>query len=256
MGNGFVEWFTRSYKGVIVGLVAFGAVVMVVLAFQSVAASEVSADAKAGPIPTFSSTPTLPTVTVDRDGEKPLHVLFAGDSLTGGLYSSEQANAFKWRMLATMQGTGPVDESNSALSGGTTLQVSEKYPVPSGLDLAVVELGTNDQGNQVPMDDFKKAYSELLAKVTASSDHVKIVCAGVWEANGGSESESVYDVQIRSLCGQAGGVFVSLRPIYTKPDVIGPAGTTVWQGAADDFHPNDKGHQLIADALLQRIVIQ
>jgi lysophospholipase L1-like esterase len=255
MGS-FIDWFSRSYKGVIIGLVAFGAVMMVVLALQHVNASRPAEGAVAGPVPTFSSTATFPTVSVKRDGDNSLHVLFAGDSLTGGLYASTQENAFKWRMLASMQQSGSVDESNSALSGGTTLQVSEKYPVPSGLDLAVVELGTNDQGNQVPMDTFTDSYSALLDKIRASSDHVKIVCAGVWEANGGSATESDYDVKIRSLCSQAGGVFVSLRQIYTKPDVIGPVGAKAWLGTADDFHPNDKGHQLIADALLQRIVIQ
>ncbi|WIE65967.1 SGNH/GDSL hydrolase family protein [Curtobacterium sp. MCLR17_036] len=255
MGS-FVSWFERSYKGIIVVLVAIMAVMMVVLAMQHVAASKPAAGTVAGPVPTFTSTPSTRTVTVTRDGETPLNVLFAGDSLTGGLYSSTQADAFKWRMLDSMEASGPVKEYNSALSGGTTLQVSDKYPVPSGLDLAVIELGTNDQGNQVPMDEFDDAYSALLQKVTDGSPDVQIVCAGVWEANGGEPGESAYDTSIRRLCAKAGGLFVSLRPIYTENDVIGPVGEPTWQGETDDFHPNDKGHKLIADALLQRIVIQ
>lgn len=256
MGNGFVEWFARSYKGIIVVLVAIFAAMMVVLAMQSVAASQVSADVTAAPIPTFSSTPTVPTVEVDRDGQAPLNVLFAGDSLTGGLSSSTQENGFKWRMLAEMQKTGPITEFNSALSGGTTLQVFNKYPVPANLDLAVIELGTNDSGNQIPQAQFRDAYSTLLDKVKAESPKVKIVCAGVWEGGGGTPGGSPYDISIRSLCTSAGGVFVPLQSIYTQPDVIGPAGAATWNGVTDDFHPNDRGHELIADALLKHITLK
>jgi lysophospholipase L1-like esterase len=252
----FIGWFERSYKGIIVVLVAIMAVMLVILAVQHVDASKPAAGTVAAPVPTFTSTPTTQTLTVKRDGDDPLNVLFAGDSLTGGLYSSTQDAAFKWRMLDSLEASGPVKEYNSALSGGTTLQVSDKYPVPSDLDLAVLELGTNDQGNQVPMDEFSDAYAALLAKVTADSPDVKIVCAGVWEANGGEPGESAYDTTIRRLCTDAGGLFVSLRSIYSESDVIGPVGQATWQGETDDFHPNDKGHQLIADALLKRIVIQ
>lgn len=255
MGS-FNSWVIRHYVGVIVGLVAFGAAMMVVLAFQNVAAARPSAAMTAGPIPTFTSTPSLRTVELNDVGDRTRNVLFAGDSLTGGLSSSTQEKGFKWQVLKHLEEAGPVKEYNSALSGGTTLQVSEKYPVPDDLDLAVIELGTNDSGNQIPIAQFRDAYSKLLDKVQVGSPDVQIICAGIWEGAGGTPGGSPYDIAIRSMCAKAGGVFVSLRDAYTNPDTIGPSGKETWNGVTDDFHPNDKGHEMIADAINARILTQ
>lgn len=241
-------------------LLAIAAASLVVLAHERVNATVPDAGLQAGPIPTYTTAP-VPPLTVKRNSGADLNVLFAGDSLTGGLYASTQGKAFKWLMLDSLNKSGPVQEFNSALVGGTTLQVSEKYAVPANLDLAVIELGTNDQGNQVPMAKFTASYQSLIDRVKAGSPHVTLECAGIWEANGGSPSESAYDVTIRDICEKAGGRFVSLRTIYQEGDTIGPAGEVSFNGTdntgtSDDFHPNDKGHEQIASALLNAISVQ
>lgn len=257
MGNSIRDatWFDHSAKYIALALLAVAVVALVVIAFARTSASGAPDGAAPRPMPTFSQAPdALRTVTVTpTDGT--LDVLFAGDSLTGGLYASDQANGFKWRMATVLEQSGPVKEYNSALSGGTTVQVSEEYDVPTGLDLAVVELGTNDLGNQVPLDEFRTVYSELLTKITVSNPGVPVVCAGVWEGNGGGPEGPTYDRVIEQACSDVDGVFVSLRALYQNPDTIGPAGQPAYLGTSDDFHPNDRGHELIAAALLERITL-
>jgi len=196
-----------------------------------------------------------PTVAPTRKNGAALRTLFAGDSLTGALYASQQKNGFKWLMLDQLQKSGPVQEFNSAITGGTTLDVSAKYEVPKGLDLAVVELGTNDLGKVTPLDQFGAAYGSLLDRITQGSPGVALVCAGVWEGNGGGPEGPTYDAVITDQCERHGGVFVSLRELYRDPATIGPAGLPAFTGKSDDFHPNDTGHRAIADALLARIKV-
>ena len=258
MGNsrGQASTMTRV-KYACLALLALAVVLLVYLAVARVGSSGPAAGATPRPLPTFGTPApsSPPAVTAERtDGT--LQVLFAGDSLTGGLYASEQSKGFKWLMLDQLAAGGPVEEFNSALSGGTTVQVSEQYPVPSGLDLAVVELGTNDLGNVVPLDEFRTSYAALIEKITAGSPDVALVCAGVWEGNGGGPEGPTYDRVIEQACTDAGGVFVSLRTIYQQSDTIGPVGLPAYLGTSDDFHPNDAGHAAIAAALLERITVQ
>lgn len=67
MGNGFTTWFSRSYKGIIIGLATFGVAMLVVIAMQHVAASAPAADSQAGPIPTYSSASSTVRVSILSD---------------------------------------------------------------------------------------------------------------------------------------------------------------------------------------------
>lgn len=194
--------------------------------------------------------PTVAPLTVKRTDGEPLRVLFAGDSLTGGLHASVQAKGFKWLMLSSIKKTGPVEEFSSALSGGTTLEVSGGYEVPMDLDLAVVELGTNDKAKATPIPEFQKAYVDLLNRVRAGSPKAVLVCAGVWEDVNGGPDSLPYNNVISKECTSRGGRFVTLTPIYKNRASIGPVGVPAYGGTSDSFHPNDTGHKAIADALL------
>lgn len=191
-------------------------------------------------------------VAVNWPAGGPLRALWAGDSLTGGLYASTQQNAYKWLMLAALQQHGRVQEYNTAVTGGTAVEVSKNYQVPSGLNLAVVELGTNDRAVNTPIADFTAAYDSLLTRITSGSPGVALVCAGIWEQKSG-QSTSAYNSVIQKTCTARGGQFVTLTPIYDKGDAIGPVGKPAYGGTSDDFHPNDTGHREIAQALLAQL---
>lgn len=206
-------------------------------------------------LPPAVTAPADQPVSVTRTPGAPLRVLFSGDSLTGGLHASTQATGFKWLMLDAIDDSGPVEEFSSALSGGTTVEVSNSYEVPGGLDLAVVELGTNDKAKATPIPEFRAAYVDLLNKITEKSPDVALVCAGVWEDVNGGPDAVPYNNVISTECAARDGRFVNLTPIYKDPATIGPVGVPAYGGVSDDFHPNDAGHRAIADLLLAAITI-
>lgn len=255
-----VTRFDRSAKFIALALLVAGVAVLVVIAFARTSSSSVLLAGAPRTLQqpgfvTATATATERTTVEVSPTDGRLHVLFAGDSLTGGLYASEESKGFKWRMISSLEDAAPVEEYNSAVSGGTTIQVSEWYDVPSGLDLAVVELGTNDIGNRVPLSAFQDAYEDLLSKITSANPGVPVLCAGVWEGNGGGPEGPQYDEIIERACADVGGQFVPLRTLYQDPTTIGPAGLPSYLGESDDFHPNDRGHELIASALLERVQV-
>jgi len=248
------NWLDRNVKHLCLAAFAVGVGALAVFAFNTVSNGTV-ATAEPRPNAVASRTPEpVPTVAVTRPAGRPLQVLFAGDSLSAGLYASEQAKAFKYVMIDTLDDGGPVKEFNNAISGGTTAQVSESYPVPTGLDLAVIELGTNDVGNGASLEDFTADYTTLITNVTTANPGVPLVCAGIWKGDGSPRVDD-FDATIKSTCEAAGGVYASLKSIYQAPANSGPEGVATFQGASDLFHPNDAGHAAIAERLLKRIAV-
>jgi hypothetical protein len=101
MGNGNSGWFARSYQGIIIALLAILAVVLVVLAMQHVSAARVSADAVAGPIPTFSSAPIASkkqpaaALTLLDQKDRPFTISVIGDS-TGAIDDNWVGQTAQW----------------------------------------------------------------------------------------------------------------------------------------------------------------
>ncbi|WP_213816168.1 SGNH/GDSL hydrolase family protein [Glaciihabitans sp. dw_435] len=195
-------------------------------------------------------TPTaLPVLDVPR-GLDPLKVLFIGDSLTGSLYASTEANGFRPLMVKAMKETGPVVAVEGHRNGGDTADVSELENLGTDQDLAVVELGTNDY-NVTTIEDFTTDYRAILAQIVASSPNVKLLCVGSWQQ---PDRGAPYDAVIKSECETQGGVYRSLQTLQTKEALRGPAGKTgVYGGTSDDFHPNDDGYAAIAELLVGAI---
>lgn len=201
--------------------------------------------------PTSSS---VPPFTIKRTPGEPLRVFITGDSLTGGLSASKQNLGFKWLVFDRLEKSGPVEEFNTHLSGGKTVEVAARFKeMPTDLDLAIIELGTNDLNDREPMADFRAAYDSLLDRVRAANPETPLLCAGVWQGGGGGPDDFPYDSSIQDICVEHGGQFVSLTELYRDPSTIGPAGLPAFEGLTDTFHPNDKGHRVIADALLARV---
>lgn len=200
--------------------------------------------ASAAPVPTQVSAPGPQTIV--RDGT-PLRVLFAGDSLTGSYFASSTEAGFRSRVATAL---GPVELTTAELADQTLTTVSRIVDVPTDLDLAVVELGTNDVGTKTPFGQFTNQYRELLAKITSTSPGAALICAGTWQDAGEG-----YDVVIEAECLAAGGRYVPLVHIFEANGTRGPAGTETPFGVSDTFHPNDSGHQQIADAILAALAV-
>lgn len=173
-----------------------------------------------------------------RPEGRPARVLFTGDSLAGGYYASSKDKAFPALVQAAI---GPVEVTQAALAHQTLTTVSRITDVPADLDLAVVELGTNDVGVPTPPADFDGQYTALLAKIKEKSPNAAVVCVSTWTPNG-----QTYDTLIRDACADVDGVFVSIIDENKNPANHGPAGVETEVGLSDTFHPNNAGHAAIA----------
>lgn len=191
-------------------------------------------------------------VRVGFPSDRPLKVLFAGDSLTVGFYASAEAKGFRQLVTAKLESRGEVQVELGSKAGGTLSTVGNQVSIPSGLDLAIVELGTNDVSTKTPLTEFAKQYGGLLRKIKAESPKVAILCVSAWQ---GATAGDPYNVAIREECTAKGGKYVDVNLVFAGPGNRGPAGLQTWVGVSDDFHPNDQGHRRLADAILERIKV-
>lgn len=159
-------------------------------------------------------------------------------------------------MRQRLKGDGPLQEVG-ADSDGTLAGVGD---VPSGLALAVVELGGQDVAG-TSVADFRTAYASVLQEVRAGSPDAVLLCAGLWKPAGLAQP---YDAAIEGACTAAGGTFVRLSDLYERTDTRGPAGRPTYAGdgadadapttvPGDDVLPNDTGHAAIAARMLNAL---
>lgn len=187
--------------------------------------------------------------------DRPLRVFYAGDSLGAGFHASVQANAYRPLVTARLQQFGEVEELRATKPADAPLfQIGNIQGIPeSGVDLAIVELGTNDVG-RTDLNLFQQQYTKVLEKLEDGSPGVHIICAGAWGFPG-EKGTDPYDKEIQEICESHGGRYIDLTDAFNSPEAYGPAGLPTWVGPSDNFHPNDKGHKLIADLILDRIKV-
>ncbi len=175
-----------------------------------------------------------------------LKVSIVSDSLGTGRYASSPDTRYRGLLLAALQARGAVSVEEAT---GTSSPGSTAVQVPPSLDLAVVELGTDDMAS-TDVNGFGQVYSALLKSIRLGSPDAALVCAGTWSADG-----QAFDDIIQQDCVREQGHFVSLRDLYDVSANRGPAGVAGYYGVSDDIAPNDAGHRAIAQALLQPLGI-
>lgn len=195
--------------------------------------------------PTATSTPTPATpglLRIPRDAAGNARVLITGDSLAAGFFASTEAQGFSSLVTGALGRVTPTTVSRAHETLSTVAGVTD---VPADLDLAVIELGTNDVGIPTPLADFEAQYAELVGRIRTASPDAAIVCTGTWTVDGAE-----YDGIIAGVCTANAGRYVFLADLFATPDFHGPSGRDTFVGPGDDFHPNDAGHRAIADAVL------
>lgn len=172
---------------------------------------------------------------------------FVGDSLTLGLYASSQDQAYPQLVAAALHARTVVQ----AVSGVAATSIDDQASPPTGVDMVVVELGTNDFDQ--PIGSFERHYRALIDRMRAAAPKARFVCLGVWRGSTDRSTRTgltpvAFDLAILHACP---GSFLSLTAMYMDPELHGPVGRSTWQGPADWFHPNDAGHRRLADTLIQ-----
>lgn len=200
-----------------------------------------------------SAAPTTKTPTASAPTpSKYERVLFAGDSLTVGRDANELPQSFRVRVADELRATGTKSITTIAKSGARLSYIAQSKKLPAKLDLALIELGTNDIRLKTPVKEFRVQYQNYMKKIKASSPGVKLVCLGVWHDPKAEITRSL-DLVIKDVCAQSGGSYVQLTDLYSKAGTKGPAGATTWNGTSDALHPNTYGHQAIATKLIHEL---
>lgn len=180
-------------------------------------------------------------------------VMFIGDSLLGGLYASQESATWSAHVISTLEselGIETVQAPRKDLPPGTPTSTSsfDLSRIPGDLGLAVVELGTNDAGDSVPLDIFAKQYSLILDRIRSTSPNSYLLCLSPWQPS------ADYTTIIVSACTERPRTsYVDISKFFDAPGMRGPAGQTTPFGISDDFHPNDAGHRAIADTVNQAL---
>lgn len=208
--------------------------------------------------PAPSSTAPSSTTPSSPPTAAPLRFAVIGDSLAFGSFATTAARSYRLLLVAALQRQQPVDlETGFRLVNVDRLSLARSLvAVPDDLDVAVLELGSNDARHGTSLTRFRQDYDAMLALVQQHSPHVQLVCMGTWwgrAATFAAGSAADYDGVISRLCRDHGGQFVGVRDLFDQPGLRGPAGRSTYRGRSDGYHPNDAGHAALARRLLPAV---
>ncbi|WP_420826366.1 SGNH/GDSL hydrolase family protein [Rhodococcus rhodochrous] len=202
-------------------------------------------------VSTYTTVPPRPVAPAPVLPAAPT-LLFYGGSLTAGSSTADDAMTFRGRITQAASRREPARIHVNAVSGIRTWSfLDQMRPVPAGIDLAVIELGTNDVGNTDPTA-FRGGYDAVVTKIRTANPDAGLLCIGTW---GPSARTKRYDYEIRESCREAGGTFVPISRFYAQSRFRGSAGASSGGQASDAFSPNQAGHEAIAGAILEVIVL-
>lgn len=196
--------------------------------------------------------PPAPVATYPR-------VLILGDSITWGSVASQPNFAYPYLTLQGLRSQNAANGSYPLVNGipgvntAGTITLLQQMQLAPVADLVIVELGTNDWGQNNPPATFQAQYVALLQLLVKSSTSATLIGLTLWQnptgANGLGQPASVYDQivmdAVMNKSGAAARATVDLGSLYVNPTYHSPT--------IDAYHPNNAGHQAIADAVLSAI---
>lgn len=163
-------------------------------------------------------------------------IAFFGDSVSVGFGASDRRRGYVARVSTWLRMRGNRVVTAVHAKGGVTVSYWEHAPMPKKLDVAVVELGTNDVRVGTPAAQFAQEYRTLTGRIRAANPKVQLLCLSVWPHRGGTSLEGVINAQIRAVCP---GTYVDITRLGDRWGIR----------SSDGFHPNDAGYRLIARAV-------
>lgn len=235
MGNGFVGWFNRSYKGIIVGLVAIMAIMLVILAMQHVNASKPAAGAEPRAIPTFGDSASTPRVAVIGDS-------YTACSGEGGCDSANYLVKLQrdlgWVFKPyAVGGTGYVNDGG----GQSTFGQRVDKVIDDNPDVVIVEGGRNDV---TQTEQLEVAAADVFKRLKAGLPDARIIVVGPIGTANSPDSELTARDKIKSAAKTAG-----------ISEFVDPIEDNWFSGAdasligSDGVHPTDDGHVYMATKL-------
>lgn len=234
MGN-FIDWFSRSYRTVILVLVAIMAIMLVVLAMQHVSASRPAAGAEPGPIPTFTS-----------EADTTVRAVFLGDSYVAGTGASTPSK--RWTSLVADDegwaeinlGQGATGYVSGGLGDGQQDQYASRIQKVKAANPDVVFVSGSQNDLTFPADQVAAAIRTTLTKIHKAVPDAHLVVVGPVNPGAIVAGTRANDKVVQDVAADLGATYISS---------IDPGSTFTEQGDywTDGQHPSDSGHQHIAD---------
>ena len=198
---------------------------------------------------------------VGSTGSAPLRVLVVGASVSHGVGASAPSHDYVsdlGRMLE--ERTGRTVDLTVWSRPGARVSNGDRWTLPPGQQVVIVHLITNDFIDATPLLAYQRNLNTLLGRLHATSPQASLLCLGAWEptyaVNGAGVPVLAYDSIEKGACTRHGGHFLSPSPIYQHAAWRGPTGRLTAFGPGDDFHPNNRGHLHLAEAILAQLEAQ
>lgn len=233
----------RRRRSRIAGALLCAALVLM-LAFLGTGAvgSARSVKVERSPVAAFEPVWKPPTVRPVAKPKPPVpyRIAFFGDSVSVGFGASDRRRGYVARVSDWLRANGKRVIQTVDAKGGVPVAFWAYTQMPTRLDAAVVELGTNDVRLGTPSTRFAQEYRTLTSRIRSAAPKVRLLCLSVWSHPGGASLDRVINAQIRAVCP---GTYVDITRLRNLPDIR----------SSDRFHPNDAGYRLIAQAVVAKL---
>lgn len=178
---------------------------------------------------------------------KPITILFLGDSLTAGLgVAPEEAYPVLVQNMLAKQSAGPVKIINGGISGSTSASAVGRLRWYKQLapDLVFLALGANDGLRGLPLEMLK---GNLQKAIDYCLEHqMRVVLAGMEvPPNYGEEYTAGFRSVFKDLA--------QINGVTLMPFLLEDVGGIIELNQADGIHPNPAGHRIIAEKVLPYI---
>ncbi len=197
-------------------------------------------------------------------------ILFQGDSITDGnrgrsadpnhilghgyafLIAAQYGAAFPERKLTFI---------NRGISGNKVTDLAarwQKDTLDEKPDVLSILIGVNDAAQKVPVEQFEKAYDQLLTATRAAQPQVRLVLGepfllpvGGFQTNWETAKADIQKRQeaVARLAKKYGAALVHFQKAFDDACLRGSPDHWIWDGV----HPTYSGHQIMADEWLHAV---
>lgn len=240
-----------------IGMIVVGVAALVFAGYAAVSAAtrDTHSDYVSSYVAPDSAEALKVPLTITRPADRPLNALFIGDSIMNATGATETSFGFRSRLLDYFRESGPAEQSVSAIGGAKLRLVADSTQIPDNIDVAIVELGTNDPNDPAtPVNDFRTQYRGLLDRIRAAAPDAPLLCLGLWrDGNGGVG----YNNTISDACKRANGRYIPMTDLFDNTALRGPAGLPAigTDNLSDNFHPNNDGFGAIYERIRENIAV-
>ena len=184
-----------------------------------------------------------------------LRIAFVGASVTRGWFATSTTRAFPERSAAILPTQGRDVLWTVLAEPGAPVDVAERWRFPRHQDIVVVHVVSDDFLYGTPLQEYARRYDVLLRRILRASPKAHLMCLGDWGRIGAIDQAGIvaysYDSAVHASCDSDGGTYVPINQLYDVPGARGPAGRLTPFGISDAVHPNDLGHNLIGQTVVQ-----